>query len=539
MAQSQFDSQRLGTMAMEAEGDAAERPKEAACPLAEVLGVLVDTGCVEADAIDAIAQLNRSLCDRVKKLKLRRRVVRKHGFPAQSRFQWMCAVVAVARVRSYWKSCANVQQLIDEIPPEVSASAFYLQVKLLEMSTLGNVLKAVALHANDIGYCQGMNYVAAALLLMLNEPDQDSEEREPFTTSNPPQVKTFWMLYALIRNHGMADIWRSKMPGEFFRQNPKLQLEQLHIDELLSSALSFKITRKSLQKMEDERNLEYLRLRLQKTPLSHEHSMLFPNLDDNESGHNQKETLNFIRSQLEHFDDDVASDTVVLRQKIEGIDKSLVQATASLYTSSYALTEATFELEDHLEVKQRLRAQFQALSAIAIAEATAPSPSSLSGDDDLRRRKSLQFWSPAETLAYINSRMYGCFERATRLSMLSTRNSSKQEEDFDEHEAEQREQERRTLSHLEILVPRLAADLKAIQKKIDANDLELHGVQQRYFRLQSEYQLAKVRVEELQQFKDRLSDQMVQLMLETERLKNSKMQQLFAQVDEVNETRES
>uniref|UniRef100_K3WM79 Rab-GAP TBC domain-containing protein n=1 Tax=Globisporangium ultimum (strain ATCC 200006 / CBS 805.95 / DAOM BR144) TaxID=431595 RepID=K3WM79_GLOUD len=327
--------------------------------------------------------------------------------------------------------------------------------------------------------------------------------------------------------------------SEFFRQNPKLQLEQLHIDELLSSALSFKITRKSLHKMEDERNLEYLRLRLQKTPLSYEHSVLFPNLDNNGAGHNQKVTLNFIRSQLEHFDDDVTSDTIVLRQKIEGIDKLLVQATASLYTLSYALTEVTFELEDHLEAKQRLRAQFQALSAIAIAEATAPSPSSLSGNDDLRRRKSLQLWSPAETLTYINNRMYGCFERATRLSMLSTRNSSKQEEDFDEHEAQEREQERRTLSHLEILVPRLAADLKAIQKKIDANDLELHGVQQRYLRLQSECQLAKVRVEEMQQFKDRLSDQMVQLMLETERLKNSKMQQLFAQVDEVNEAQES
>lgn len=357
--------------------------------------------------------------------------------------------------------------------------------------------------------------------------------------------------------------------SDFFRQNPKLRLEQLSIDELVSSAFGFKITRKLLTRMEDERNLEvcvqiypirlgnadagvrfqanadvcatafqYLRLRLQKTPLSYEHSVLFPNLGDTETG--QKDSLNFIRSQLEHFDSDVASDTVVLRQKIEGIDKSLVQATSALYTSSYALTEATFELEDHLEAKQRLRAQFQALSVIAIAEATSPSPS-FSGDDDCKGRKAIHLWSPTETLAYINSRMYGCFERASRMSMLSI-GSGKHGDDGDaqqgvDEDAAEREEERRKLSHLEILVPRLAADLKAIQKKMEANEKELQLVQQQYVQLQRECQLAQVGLEELQQFKDRLSDQLLQLMLETERLKNSRMQQLFAEVDEVNEIR--
>lgn len=270
---------------------------------------------------------------------------------------------------------------------------------------------------------------------------------------------------------------------------------------------------------------QYLRLRLQKTPLSYEHSVLFPNLEESESGHSS--SLNLIRSQLEHFDTDVASDTVVLRQKIEDIDKSLASATATLYEASYAVTEATFELEDHLEAKQRLRAQFQALSVIAVAEATSPSPSVLGGDGG-KGRSAIQLWSPAATMAYINSRMYSCLERATRMSTLSSRSESQR--DFDEYDAE-REEEDRKLSHLEILVPRLAADLKAIQKKMDANEKELQAMQDKYVKLQRECQLAQVALEELQQFKDRLSDQMLQLMLASEQMKNSKMQQLFAEVD--------
>lgn len=44
--------------------------------------------------------------------------------------------------------------------------------------------------------------------------------------------------------------------SEFFRHNPKLKLEHLGIDELITSALSFKVTRKMLTKMEQERHLE-------------------------------------------------------------------------------------------------------------------------------------------------------------------------------------------------------------------------------------------------------------------------------------------
>lgn len=54
-----------------------------------------------------------------------------------------------------------------------------------------------------------MNYVAAVLLLLLNGDDRRALERE----SACPDETAFWVMYALVRKRGMADIWRDKMPG--------------------------------------------------------------------------------------------------------------------------------------------------------------------------------------------------------------------------------------------------------------------------------------------------------------------------------------
>lgn len=345
--------------------------------------------------------------------------------------------------------------------------------------------------------------------------------------------------------------------SEFFRHNPKLKLEHLSINQLLTRAFSFKVTRKMLLKMEQERHLEvshglsecewiatnatlhvqYLRLRLQKAPLSTDHSMLFPSLCDGAIG--QEESLAFIRAQLQDLDADVANDTVVLRRKIEAADKTIAQATETLYGATYALKEATFDLEEHMEIKQRLRHQFQELTAIAISEATAPvSPNSAAGT------RMTTSWNPIATLGYLNSRMYECFERAARLPVMlvretpsSSRRTMDSDDEDDDLDEEQDSDAKRNLASLAVLVPRLAADLHAIQRKSSENRKLLRQVQRRYVRLQQECQLAQITFDELQQFKDRLSDQLLQLMLETERLKNARMQQLFAEVDEVTEIR--
>lgn len=47
--------------------------------------------------------------------------------------------------------------------------------------------------------------------------------------------------------------------SDFFRQNPKLRLDTITVDELIASALKYKITRKTLAKMEDERHMEVRR----------------------------------------------------------------------------------------------------------------------------------------------------------------------------------------------------------------------------------------------------------------------------------------
>ncbi|RLN37044.1 hypothetical protein BBJ28_00008677 [Nothophytophthora sp. Chile5] len=482
---------------------------------------------------------------------------------------------------------------------------------------LGNVLKAIALHAKDVGYCQvllrliswltglaldeafavcaviwqGMNYVGAVLLLLMTSA-QETAECDLGELS--AQEAAFWLTLALIRHKGMAELWRGNMPGlslslvlnvlcrlqwfvtlfarvvplptlervwdlflldgwkaiyrvalaitaqlrpllltmvkhilwrkgEYFRKNPKLGLDALSTEQLLAHALQYKVTRSILKRLEEERHLE-------QTPLSHEHRMLFPALDRDDDAAAQCVSLNFIRSQLQHFDTDVASDTVFLQRKIEAAERAQAQALSARYAATYTLSEATFDLNERSELRLRLRAQIRELQAIAIAEASASSASSDSSPV-------LPTWTtPVE---FFNSRVLSCFER---LPLASSRNGEAPGsfddgvEGLDDEDEEQREL-RRNLVHLEVLVPHLAADLRVIQRKLVDNEQELRSLRQRLRGLQHDAQLARVEVEEAQQFKDRLADQLLQILLASEKLKNTRMQQLFAEVDEVVELR--
>ncbi|BHF61180.1 Growth hormone-regulated TBC protein 1 [Sparganum proliferum] len=67
--------------------------------------------------------------------------------------------------------------------------------------SLQRVLQAFAITFPKIGYCQGLNYVAATILLVLDGPPEEIEE------------KTFWLLHALTHNivpayyiSGMVDV---------------------------------------------------------------------------------------------------------------------------------------------------------------------------------------------------------------------------------------------------------------------------------------------------------------------------------------------
>ncbi|KAL3666860.1 hypothetical protein V7S43_007809 [Phytophthora oleae] len=546
----------------------------------------------------------------------------------------------------YWLQAGNVKALMKEIPDGLSSREHYLKlagIGSLEdkaglettgvegeidrdiertfpanpffseegdgRKLLGNVLKAVALHADDIGYCQGMNYVVAALFLVVKDT-QAIADRDLKGLSD--QEAVFWLTISLIRRKGMADLWKHKMPGlsqciylfqqllqlhfydlsahfrhigmhssilvtqwfvtmfarvlttptlarvwdlflidgwkaayrvalaitaelrpkllvmdleqcsEFFRKNPKLGLEEaLSPDALLQRALSYKVTRSSLTQLKEERHLEYLRLRLQQTPLSEEHRMLFPTLEHDEDAAAKRKSLELIRSKLQRFDTDVASDTVFLQHKIEAAEKAQATAMSVRYAIAYELSEAAIELNERIEIKNRLRSKFRKLMATAITEATTASTTSASAS---------VFSTWVNPFDFINERMSSCFERLPLLSSYIDTGDELQEGDNDTDDEEDKEAAR-NLKHLEMLVPQLAAELRLLQRSLAYNDRFLRPMVQRTRRLQRDAQLARVEVEETQVFKDRLADQLLQIMLTSEKLKNERMQQLFAEVD--------
>lgn len=167
--------------------------------------------------------------------------------------------------------------------------------------------------------------------------------------------------------------------SEFLQKYPKLGLEKVSSPSvLLNRAMSYKVTRTSLKRLEEERHLEYLRLRLQQTPLSEEHRLLFPTLQHEGDVNAKKKAIELIRSKLQRYDTDVASDTMILQNKIEAAEKAQATAMSVRYAIAYELSETAIELNERIEIKNRLRTKFRTLLATAIAEATSSSSASAS-----------------------------------------------------------------------------------------------------------------------------------------------------------------
>jgi hypothetical protein len=247
--------------------------------------------------------------------------------------------------------------------------------------------------------------------------------------------------------------------------------------------------------------------------------MLFPTLEHEGDAAAQRKSLELIRAKLRRFDTDVASDTVFLQHKIEAAEKAQAQAMSVRYAIAYELSEAAIELNERIEIKSRLRAKFRKLMAVAITEATTASTA---------RSSSFTTWvNPFE---FINERMASCFERLPSLSSYVDTGDELHGGDNDTDDEEEEEAER-NLVHLEVLVPHLAAELRLLQRSVAYNERILRPLLQRARRLQRDAQLARLEVEETQLFKDRLADQLLQIMLASEKLKNERMQQLFAEVD--------
>jgi len=82
-------------------------------------------------------------------------------------------------------------------------------------NSLANILKAVSVYASVVGYCQGMNYVAAILLV-----ESDAKE-----SARVREARVFGLLCGFIVNLDMKDLWR---PGV-----PQLKLRIFQFDRLL------------------------------------------------------------------------------------------------------------------------------------------------------------------------------------------------------------------------------------------------------------------------------------------------------------------
>uniref|UniRef100_M4B271 Uncharacterized protein n=1 Tax=Hyaloperonospora arabidopsidis (strain Emoy2) TaxID=559515 RepID=M4B271_HYAAE len=309
--------------------------------------------------------------------------------------------------------------------------------------------------------------------------------------------------------------------SNFFRKKPTLGLEEsFSATSLVQQALTYNVTRSRLKQLEEERHLEYLRLRLQQVPPSDEYRMFFPTFEHEADAPAQQKPLDLIRFTLQRFDKDVASDTVVLQQKIEAAERTYAQAMSSRCAISYEMSEAAIELNERIAIKNRLLQKFRKLMASAIREATLASTRS-------SRSNSTTWIKP---LDFINRRMARCFELLPVLPSITDARGKLHGGNID-IDVEEDEEAQQNLKHLDVLVPKLAAELRLVQRALAHNQRFLHSLLQRTQRLQRDAQFARVEVEEAHLFKDRLTDQLLHIILTSEQLKNERMQQLFAEVD--------
>jgi hypothetical protein len=102
---------------------------------------------------------------------------------------------------------------------------------------LYNVLTALAVHEPKVGYCQGMNFVVAVVLLVAlgcEEPGGADEmalaaEGLPAAVQDAVEAQCFWLMVAFLSRLDMRELWR---PGV-----PQLKLRIYQFERLIGSRL--------------------------------------------------------------------------------------------------------------------------------------------------------------------------------------------------------------------------------------------------------------------------------------------------------------
>jgi len=81
-----------------------------------------------------------------------------------------------------------------DVPRTLSSHQFFSQHSEGQVK-LFNVLKAFSNYHQEVGYCQGINFVTAILLLQL------------------PEEESFWVLVQIFKNYKLEELFMPEMPG--------------------------------------------------------------------------------------------------------------------------------------------------------------------------------------------------------------------------------------------------------------------------------------------------------------------------------------
>ncbi|KAG8884128.1 GTPase-activating protein [Tulasnella sp. 331] len=108
-------------------------------------------------------------------------------------------------------SSPHEKSIIRDLGRTFPQHAFFMDGQGLGQENLFNVLKAYSLYDPEVGYCQGLAFIGAALLL--NMPDEEA----------------FCVLVRLMHSYGLRDMFVPEMPG--------LQLRLFQFDRLVEELL--------------------------------------------------------------------------------------------------------------------------------------------------------------------------------------------------------------------------------------------------------------------------------------------------------------
>ncbi|KAG9009335.1 GTPase-activating protein [Tulasnella sp. JGI-2019a] len=108
-------------------------------------------------------------------------------------------------------SSPHEKSIIRDLGRTFPQHAFFMDGQGLGQENLFNVLKAYSLYDPEVGYCQGLAFIGAALLL--NMPDEEA----------------FCVLVRLMHSYGLRDMFLPEMPG--------LQLRLFQFDRLVEELL--------------------------------------------------------------------------------------------------------------------------------------------------------------------------------------------------------------------------------------------------------------------------------------------------------------